>query len=124
MSFSNTRPMRSSRRTGRSPIGVSSAGHRIGVIGAGAFARRTILPFLAKSGATLVAVASEGGLTAAYAATRFGFDRAATPERILPDDAIDAVVIATRHSSHASPRNGRTPGWQGRLGRKAARTQR
>jgi predicted dehydrogenase len=46
-------------------------------------------------------VASEGGLTAADAAVRFGIDRAATAEEILADEHIDAVVIATRHSSHA-----------------------
>jgi predicted dehydrogenase len=34
-------------------------------------------------------------------AGRFGFERAAAPEEVLADEAVDAIVIATRHSSHA-----------------------
>ena len=85
----------------RSPRRPRQTGGRVGVIGAGAFARRVILPHLARSGATLVAIASEGGLTAADAAARFGFERAATAEEVITDDQIDAIVIATRHSTHA-----------------------
>jgi predicted dehydrogenase len=77
-------------------------GGRIGVIGAGSFARSILVPGLARAGATLSAVASEGGLTAADAAARFGFERAATAAEILADDRVDGVVIATRHSSHAA----------------------
>jgi predicted dehydrogenase len=75
---------------------------RIGLIGAGAFARRTLLPSLRDAGATLVAVASEGGLSAADVANRFGFERAAAADEVLADETIDAVVIATRHSNHAA----------------------
>jgi predicted dehydrogenase/threonine dehydrogenase-like Zn-dependent dehydrogenase len=77
-------------------------GGRIGVLGAGAFARSVLLPGLTKAGATLAAIASEGGLTAADAAARFGFERAATTDEILADDRIDGVVITTTHSSHAT----------------------
>src|SRR5439155_16947667 len=75
---------------------------RVGLIGAGAFARATLLPALKAARAELVAVASEGGLSAADVAERFGFGRAASVEEVLADDAIGAVVIATRHSSHAT----------------------
>jgi predicted dehydrogenase/threonine dehydrogenase-like Zn-dependent dehydrogenase len=76
---------------------------RVGLIGAGSFARRTLIPALKEEGAMLAAVATEGGLTAADVASRFGFEQtAATGEDILADDSIDAVVIATRHSSHAA----------------------
>jgi predicted dehydrogenase len=72
----------------------------VGVIGAGSFTRRVLLPAL--GGANLVAIASESGLSAADAASRFGFARAASSaEEILADDSIGAVVIATRHSTHA-----------------------
>jgi predicted dehydrogenase len=75
---------------------------RIGLIGAGSFARATLLPALRDAGAELAAVASGGGLTATDVATRFGFERAAdSADEILADDSIDAVVIATRHTSHA-----------------------
>jgi predicted dehydrogenase/threonine dehydrogenase-like Zn-dependent dehydrogenase len=76
-------------------------GPRIGLIGAGAFARATLLPGLRAAGVGFEAVASTGGLSAADVATRFGFDRAVTPEELLADERVDAVVIATRHASHA-----------------------
>lgn len=84
--------------------GRRSAAHgdRIGVLGAGSFARSILFPGLVRAGARLSAVASDGGLTAADAAARFGFERASTAEEILTDDRIDGVVIATKHSSHAA----------------------
>ena len=82
------------------PRGAGTA--RIGLIGAGSFARGTLLPALRDAGAELAAVASGGGLTAIDVATRFGFERAAdSADDIFADDSIDAVVIATRHASHA-----------------------
>ena len=75
---------------------------RIGVIGAGSFARATLLPALTAAGAELASVATSSGLTAADVAARFDFDRAAaSAQEILADESIDGVVIATRHSSHA-----------------------
>ncbi len=75
---------------------------RIGLIGAGAFARSTLLPALRRHGAELVVVASETGLAAADVAARFGFQRAAgSAEEIVAAEDVDAVVIATRHSTHA-----------------------
>jgi predicted dehydrogenase len=76
-------------------------GPRIGLIGAGAFARATLLPALRRNAARLVAVASETGLGAADVADRFGFERiAGSAAEVLAADDVDAVVIATRHSSH------------------------
>lgn len=76
----------------------------LGVIGAGAFATSVLLPALRASGeARLVAVATSRGATARHAAQKFGFERAAaSAEEILADGAIGAVVIATRHDSHAA----------------------
>jgi predicted dehydrogenase/threonine dehydrogenase-like Zn-dependent dehydrogenase len=80
----------------------SVSGLGVGLIGAGSFARATLVPSLSGAGAHLVAVCTEGGLSAADVAARFGFDRAAaSPQEILGDEAVGAVIIATRHSSHA-----------------------
>jgi predicted dehydrogenase/threonine dehydrogenase-like Zn-dependent dehydrogenase len=77
-------------------------GGRIGVVGAGSFARAILLPALQEAGAELAAVSTEKGLTAADVATRFGFERtAASSEEIFEDESIHAVVVATRHASHA-----------------------
>jgi len=82
---------------------ASSDKLRIGFIGIGAFARATLVPALADLPVERVAVSSETGLSAADAASRLGFERAAeSPDEILADPTIDAVMIATRHSSHAT----------------------
>jgi predicted dehydrogenase len=75
----------------------------VGLVGAGSFARATLVPALRRAGAELMAVSTEGGLSAADVARRFGFARtASSAEELLDDEGIDAIVIATRHSSHAS----------------------
>jgi polar amino acid transport system substrate-binding protein len=83
------------------PVARHSDEIRIGLVGAGAFARGTLLPAFRNAGAAFEAVASTAGLSAADAAARFGFARAATAQELLEDEAVDAVVIATRHGSHA-----------------------
>lgn len=80
-----------------------SAAPGIALVGAGAFARATLIPALAATSARRVAVASSRGLTAADVARRFAFERAAASfDEILADETIDGVVIATRHPSHAA----------------------
>ena len=76
---------------------------RIALVGAGSFARSTLLPALRQAGAELATVASERGLASADVANRFGFQRAAeSVDEIFGDDGIDAVVISTRHGSHSA----------------------
>lgn len=90
-------------RTAAPPVaGARTAGAvRVGFLGAGGFARSTLVPAFQAAGAELVAVASGTGLTAADAAARYGFGRAVAPEELLAADDVDAVVVATRHGSHA-----------------------
>lgn len=76
---------------------------RIGVIGAGAYASSMLLPPLRRNaGAALAAVATTTPLSGQNAKRHFGFALATTDYReVLADPDIDAVVIATRHASHA-----------------------
>jgi len=76
----------------------------IGLVGAGSFARGTLIPMLARlPGVTLAKICSTSGVSARDAALRHGFAAAvSTPEDIFGDDAINAIVIATRHDSHAA----------------------
>ncbi|HEX8814529.1 MAG TPA: bi-domain-containing oxidoreductase [Terriglobales bacterium] len=75
----------------------------IGCIGAGGFAKSTIFPALrANKTITLGAVATASGVAAESARKNFGFQRALTPAELLSDPAINAVFIASRHSSHAA----------------------
>lgn len=76
---------------------------RIGLIGAGNFATGTLLPALKSAGGVEYAgVVTAGGLSAGDVARRFGFEYAAADAaQLLKDESVDAVVIATRHDSHA-----------------------
>jgi predicted dehydrogenase len=77
-------------------------GIKVGVIGAGDFTRRTLLPALARTPVTLGAIASAGGLTAADAARKFGFSTSTTDSQaVLDDPATNVVFITTRHHQHA-----------------------
>ncbi|MGN7355869.1 bi-domain-containing oxidoreductase [Paenibacillus sp. SAF-054] len=78
---------------------------RIGLIGAGEFAKSMHLPNLqALSGSyVLQAVMSQTGHNAAETARQFGAVYAATSyPLLLQDPEIDAVLIATRHQTHAA----------------------
>ncbi len=87
----------------RSKSQARSAMPRVAVIGAGNYASQVLIPAFKKCGATLACVASRNGLTASHAARKFGFERATSDlESVMTDSSIDAIVVATRHDSHAS----------------------
>ena len=73
----------------------------VGVIGAGSFAQRVLIPALRHAGFRLACVASARGLSAVGAAERFRFSRTATPDELLASPELDAVCVASRHGSHA-----------------------
>jgi predicted dehydrogenase/threonine dehydrogenase-like Zn-dependent dehydrogenase len=81
----------------------ASAPIQIGVLGAGNYAQAVFLPAIKKAGgASLTAIASASGLSAAHAAQKFGFAIAASDENeILANPVINTVVILTRHQQHA-----------------------
>lgn len=75
---------------------------RIALIGAGAYASKVLMPALRDSGAHLELVVSEAGLSAAHWGRKYGFQRASTDARAaLANSAIDTLLIATRHDTHA-----------------------
>lgn len=75
----------------------------IGMIGAGAFARTVLLPELARlPQVEFRTLCTQRGASADHGQKSFGFAQATTDlETVLNDPAINAVVIATRHNSHA-----------------------
>lgn len=75
----------------------------LGVIGAGNFAKSVLLPQLKKlPNVTLHTLATQRGATADHGKETFGFLQACTdPERLFETPEINAVLIATRHDSHA-----------------------
>lgn len=86
------------------PVAAARSGRvRLGVIGAGNYASSMLLPQLVKDKRVeLVEVVTNTGLSGATAVRKFGFARAATDAAaVLEADDVDAVLIATRHASHA-----------------------
>ncbi|GAB6052279.1 bi-domain-containing oxidoreductase [Magnetospira thiophila] len=75
----------------------------LGVIGAGNFARTVLLPDLkGMVQVDLRSIVTTRGATAEHAQATFGFDHAGTdPALVLDDPQINAVLVATRHGSHA-----------------------
>lgn len=76
---------------------------RLGVLGAGNFALTVLLPQLRSlNNLDLVGIASASGLSARHAASKFGFNYAASdPARIIEDPGVNTVAILTRHHLHA-----------------------
>lgn len=83
---------------------VPAAGRAVvGLIGAGNFAKMTLLPALKGLPVELRTIVSAGGVTSLHNGRRFGFAQAATDHReIINDPAINTVIIVTRHNLHAA----------------------
>lgn len=74
----------------------------VGLVGAGAFARRTLLPILRDLDVRMKTVVTSGGTSGSIAAKEFGIEESTTdPDRLWSDGEIDAVFVLTRHDSHA-----------------------
>ncbi|MDQ3009400.1 MAG: bi-domain-containing oxidoreductase [Acidobacteriota bacterium] len=80
-----------------------SADVRLGVIGAGNFAKSVLLPRLAKmSSVSLIGLATATGRTAKAVGEQFGFEACTTDYReLLANEEINTILIATRHDMHA-----------------------
>jgi predicted dehydrogenase len=76
---------------------------RVGLIGAGAFARGTLLPILSgMDDVDLSAVCTRSGASAKSIADRYRIPAVSTEWReLVESDELDAVVIATPHAEHA-----------------------
>jgi predicted dehydrogenase/threonine dehydrogenase-like Zn-dependent dehydrogenase len=76
---------------------------RLGQIGAGNYAKSMLMPhFPALTDLSLEAICTARGANAEALAGRYGFRKAATDAaELLCDAEIDAIMVATRHDSHA-----------------------
>jgi predicted dehydrogenase len=74
----------------------------VGIIGAGNYARSTLLPALNRTRAILAAVADINGVAATHAARKFGAEKAVSDYRLLLNDPmIQAVFVLVGHHLHA-----------------------
>jgi predicted dehydrogenase/threonine dehydrogenase-like Zn-dependent dehydrogenase len=80
----------------------AQSGVTIGFIGAGNYASGVLIPAFAAASARLKSVTSASGVSGSYAARKHGIEFSSTDnEALLADGEVDAVVISTRHASHA-----------------------
>ncbi len=75
---------------------------RVGLIGAGSYARKFLLPQLRAAGAEFQGIATASGVSARDIGAQYGFRYCASQaEEVINDAAVNLVVIATRHDTHA-----------------------
>ncbi|HEY7785991.1 MAG TPA: bi-domain-containing oxidoreductase [Pyrinomonadaceae bacterium] len=75
---------------------------RVGVIGAGAYAQKSLLPNLKAGGVDFISIATASGVTARDVGEKYGFARFVSDANdVINDDTVNLVVIATPHDSHA-----------------------
>lgn len=74
----------------------------IGFIGSGSYATAVLIPALKATAARLKVAASGAGVSGVHAGRKFGFESTTTDsDSVMRDSDITAVVVATRHDSHA-----------------------
>ena len=86
------------------PLSRGERGETVSVsfVGSGNYATAVLIPAFKEAGAYLRCVASSTGVSGVHAGRKFGFDETTTDsDRIFSDEKCDAVVISTRHDSHA-----------------------
>lgn len=74
----------------------------VSFIGAGNYAKSILIPAFKASQAHLRLVASNTGVSGVHAGRKFGFEETTTdPNKLFADQSTQAVIITTRHDSHA-----------------------
>ena len=91
--------------SGLSPVSsfCSISKPSLGVIGAGNYASRMLIPAFAKAGASFHSIVASTGIAPVHVGRKNGFRYVTTDvSSVLSDPSCNTVVIATRHDSHAS----------------------
>jgi predicted dehydrogenase len=84
------------------PAGGTPRQAAVGFIGSGNYATGVLIPAFKLAGARLVNVASSGGVSGLHAGRKFGFESTTTDvASVFDDEKINAVIVATRHDTHA-----------------------
>ena len=87
---------------GAPPLAKAGAA-AVSFVGAGNYATAVLIPAFREAGARLHGIASSEGVSGAHAGRRFGFAQTTTDTAsLIASPESDAVVITTRHDSHAA----------------------
>jgi predicted dehydrogenase len=82
-------------------VGISKV-PSVGFIGSGNYATGVLIPAFKDAGAKLATVASSAGVSGVHAGKKYGFDETTTyTAGLFSAPELDALVITTRHNSHA-----------------------
>ena len=74
----------------------------VGLIGAGDYAQKVLLPNFKTAGAEFCSIASASGVSARDMGAKYGFARfLSDAQSVIDDNEANLIVIATRHGSHA-----------------------
>jgi predicted dehydrogenase/NAD(P)-dependent dehydrogenase (short-subunit alcohol dehydrogenase family) len=74
----------------------------VSFIGSGNYSTAVLIPAFRAAGARLRSVASSAGVSGVHAGRKYGFEETTTDtEQLMADPVSEAVVITTRHDSHA-----------------------
>ena len=75
---------------------------RLGLIGAGGYARTMLLPNFKANATEFCSIATASGLTARDIGEKYGFARFVSgAQEVIDDRDVNLVVVATRHDTHA-----------------------
>jgi predicted dehydrogenase/threonine dehydrogenase-like Zn-dependent dehydrogenase len=81
---------------------ASNSNAVLGIIGSGNFTKATVLPILSKLNANIKYLSSSSGLSGTLLAKKFDVQYSTTNnDDILSDLEVNAVIITTRHNTHA-----------------------
>ncbi|MBL8510737.1 MAG: bi-domain-containing oxidoreductase, partial [Betaproteobacteria bacterium] len=74
----------------------------VAIVGSGNYATGVLIPAFKEAGAHMASVASRAGVSGVHAGKKYGFDETTTDtDKLFTDPNVDALVITTRHNSHA-----------------------
>lgn len=81
---------------------TSASKVKVGMLGAGNFGVRKLIPAFKKAGAELVSIASSQGSSAAIHGGRAGFLQATSDSNaVIKSSSLNTIVVSTRHDSHS-----------------------
>ena len=90
-------------RLAATPAALDPARPVCGIVGAGNYASRVLIPAFKTAGAQLKTIVTAGGVSGVIHGRAAGFTEASTDVgAMLADPAINTVAIVTRHDTHAS----------------------
>jgi polar amino acid transport system substrate-binding protein len=90
------------RASGATTAVAAAAAVRVGMIGAGSYAQKFLLPNFKANGAAFHSITTASGISARGIGEKYDFARVvASAEDVITDTGANLVVIATRHDSHA-----------------------